>query len=307
MNMPQQPVDAEQSLREWERFQHEVVVAADSLAFILDGISRIHRNPDAPIGGPKLRGFPMLTGEEFLDRTRPYGPMMQTVFKGWFAEVDDLWESVYRPRLSGAMESDANFIRHELDVLAEFRHICNNLLQGGIAREGEAGSCRLLRWFRPSDPMQMYFWHVLDFLNQMGWLKEDAVVIQNERQEPRASRWHIERDSEPEQPAPRLVSVRPLIDLEADDPIYRYGVGVAFENGVFGNIPFGFEDAIDPNTPLHTQIRQWHAMRISNQGDLVIPGVATVSAEDLYRGCLAGPRSGVAPWSSTVRFKGQES
>ena len=70
----------------------------DSLAFILDGISRIHRNPDAPIGGPKLRGFPMLTGEEFLDRTRPYGPMMQTVFKGWFAEVHDLWESVYCPR-----------------------------------------------------------------------------------------------------------------------------------------------------------------------------------------------------------------
>ena len=98
---------------------------------------------------------------------------------------------------------------------------------------------------------------MVDFLNQMGWLKEDAVVIQNELQQPEASRWHIERDGEMEQPAPRLVSVRPLIDLEADDPIYRYGVGVAFDNGVFGNIPFGFEEAIDPNTPLHAQIRQW--------------------------------------------------
>lgn len=306
MNVPQQSVGERQSIREWQRFQHDVVVAADSLAFILDGISRIHRNPDAPIGGPKLRGFPMLTGEGFLDRTRPYGPMMQTVFKGWFAEVCDLWDSVYHPRLSRAMEADASFMRFELDVLAEFRHVRNNLLQGGVAKEGEAGSCRLLRWFKPSDPMQMYYWHVLDFLNQMGWLKEDAVVIQNERQQSRASRWHIERDSEPEQPAPRLVSVRPLIDLEADDPIYRYGVGVAFENGVFGNIPFGFADAIDPDTPLHDQIRQWQAMRISDQGDLVVPGVATVSAEDLYRGCLAEPGRGVGPWSSSVRLEGKE-
>ena len=82
---------------------------------------------------------------------------MQTVFKGWFAEVHELCESVYCPRLSRAMEADVNFIRLELDVLADFCHIRNNLLQGGVAREAEAGSCRLLRWFKPSDRMQTYF------------------------------------------------------------------------------------------------------------------------------------------------------
>ena len=247
----QQPNGGDKSHDDWQRFQHDVIVATDSLAYILDGISRIYRNPDGPIGGPKLRGFPMLTGESFLDRARPYGPMMQTVFRGWVAEVCDLWESVYRLRLDELINAHGELLGQERDVLNELSQVRNNLLHGGMALEGEAGSLRRLQWFKPGERMRMQFWHVLDFLNQIGWLKENDVLILEEDQEPKTSRWHVEREHELENTAPQLISVRPLIDLEAKDPMYRYGVGVAFENGVFGNVPFGFEEAIDPITPLH--------------------------------------------------------
>lgn len=302
MNDMQQSSGGDQSHPEWQRFQHDVIVATDSLAYILDGISRIHRNPDRPIGGPKLRGFPMLTGESFLDRTRPYGPMMQTVFRGWFAEVFDLWQSVYQLRLSASIDADGEFLRQERHVLKEFGQVRNNLLHGGVARDGEAGSLRRLQWFKPGERMRMQFWHVLDFLNQMGWLMEHDILILEEDREPRASRWHVERDHELEKAAPKLVSVRPLIDLEADDPMYRYGVGVAFENGVFGNVPFGFEEAIDPATPLHERIRTWQAIRIGDGGNLLIPGVATVSGLDLYRGCLAEPGNAPGNWLRVLRL-----
>ena len=307
MNVQQRPVNTEQPHREWQRFRHDVVVATDSLAYILDGISRIHRNPDGPIGGPKLRGFPMLSGESFLDRSRPHGPMMQTVFRGWTAEVFDLWQSVYRLRLRESIEADSELLQRERDILDEFGQVRNNFLNGGVALEGAAGSLRRLQWFRPGERMQMQFWHVLDFLNQMGWLMEQDIVILEGDQEPRASRWHVERDHELEKTPPRLVSVRPMIDLEAEDRMYRYGVGVAFENGVFGNIPFGFEEAIDPGTPLHDRIRTWQAIRISNDGSLLIPGVASVGAIDLYRGCLAEPGHAPAAWLRVMRLGRQPS
>ncbi|MDE0454935.1 MAG: hypothetical protein OXJ63_06435 [Gammaproteobacteria bacterium] len=304
MNDHQQPLHGNPSHPEWQRFQHDVIVATDSLAYILDGISRIHRNPDGPIGGPKLRGFPMLTGESFRDRTRPYGPMMQTVFRGWFAEVFDLWESVYELRLSDSIDADGEFLRLERAVLEEFGQVRNNLLHGGVAMDGEAGNLRRLQWFKPGERMRMQFWHVLDFLNQMGWLMEDDVLILEEDRGPRTSRWHVERDRELEKIPPQLVSIRPLIDLGADDPMYRYGVGVAFDNGVFGNVPFGFEEAIDPVTPLQDRIRTWHAIEIDDNGNLRIPGVATVGARDLYQGCLAEPARAPATWMRVIGLQG---
>ena len=37
-----------------------------------------------------------------------------------------------------------------------------------IASEEETGKCKVLRWFKPGEPMILGMRHVFDFLNQLG-------------------------------------------------------------------------------------------------------------------------------------------
>lgn len=268
--------------RLWEAFQHDVNVATNSLLHILDGIHAKHRAELArliqaidandstaqtqeeavrAVGDiytfptyPSLRGFPSLTGEPLFTRSAPGGPMEQTAFKGWISEVYDLWESHYRTQLRHETDILPGAIRPRQPVLGDLRHIRNNLLHNGIARRGEAADRETLKWFAEGERMRLGVRHVLDFLNQMGWLHE-APAIHLERGG-KLSRWYIHRDGAIESPAPALVSVRPLLYPEQEHPGYRYVASVAFENAVFGLILMGPEQE-ESEAQAKERARKW--------------------------------------------------
>ena len=313
----------------WAAFQHDVNVATDSLFHLLDGIhvkhlaerQRLAQVMDASDGAlktledsmrakgddypfskyPKLRAFPEFRGEPMFMRTRPDGPMEQTVFKGWISEVWDLWESCYRTQLKHDNRRMPGAIRPRQQVLGDLRHIRNNLLHKGIAKRGEAANCETLRWFSEGERMHMRLQHIFDFLNQMGWLHDNpSIFIEGQGQ---ASRWRIDREGDAEESTPALVSVRPFVDPQQKDPRYRYGASVAFENGVFGTTPMGPERE-ETEAQAKDRTRKWMKMTVNERGDLYVPHLGTVPAVKLYRDHLKGeklPGPGIpGPW---VQFR----
>lgn len=186
---------------------------------------------------PSLRVFLDMKGEALFRRTAPGGSMEQTAFKGWVAEVWYLWESSYRNQLRHDNREMPGAIRPRHQVLGDLRHLRNDLFHNGIAKRGEAGNCEVLRWFSEGERMHIRVRHIFDFLNQMGWLDENTPHVISEPG--KASTWRMDREVEPEGPTPALISVRPFVDPLQNDPRYRYGASVAFENGVFGTTPMG--------------------------------------------------------------------
>ena len=254
--------------RLWTAFQHDVNTLTDSLLHMLDGIHTKHLAERQRLiqvtgesGGafktledsirvagdgylkpkyPSLRVFVDIKGEALFRRTAPGGSMEQTAFKGWVAEVYDLWESRYRTLLKHDVRELPGAIRPRQQVFGDLRHIRHNLLHNGIAKRGEAADCEILRWFSKDERMQIRLRHVLDFLNQLAWLNENSPFFIAEQG--KASIWRIVREGESEKPTPTLISVRPFVDPQQQAPRYRYGASVAFENGVFGTTPMGPEN-----------------------------------------------------------------
>ena len=145
--------------------------------------------------------------------------------------------------------------------------------------------------------MQVRLRHVIDFLNQMGWLIQDSPVFLAEQG--KLSIWQIHKEGEPEDPTPALISVRPLLDLREPDLRYRYAASIAFENLVFGTIPMGPENE-ETEAQTTEMTDNWLKMTIDEHGDLHVPNVGTVSAAEFYWNCLRGERQqgpGIpSPW-----------
>lgn len=293
--------------RAWAEFQHEVMVATSAAFSLLGGIRALSQGVPLPAPrtghagiGFKVRGYPSVFGDEAMrEPFKADGPLERFVLKAWVVEVYDLWESRHRNVL-GALRRE--WIRPEQPVLGDLGLIRNGLVHGGSAKKEHVGKCKVLRWFRLGEPMQVRFRHVMDFLNQMGWLDESARVV-GESSSVRGFTWIIDRDSEVEDPPPGLVSVRPLVDPSCDDPIYRYGVSYVFENGVFGMTPMGPEQ---PESEQQSRRRRslWKKMRINDDGDLRIPGFQTVPAEQLDRDTLKEERVWrLGPGSPRVRIR----
>ncbi len=139
--------------------------------------------------------------------------------------------------------------------------------------------------------------HIFDFLNQMGWLDENTPHVISEPG--KASTWRMDREVEPEGPTPALISVRPFVDPLQNDPRYRYGASVAFENGVFGTTPMG-PDNEETKAQESSRTDKWLKMTVNERGDLNVPDLGTVSAARLYRDYLKGdlrPGPGIpGPW-----------
>ena len=108
------------------------------------------------------------------------------------------------------------------------------MLHGGDARADVASACQVLRWFKEREPINVRLRHVLDFLNQMGWLTEVPVVV-SDAPRVEAVGWHLDRENW-DGAVPSLVSVRPMLDADADNPAHRYGASIVFEDGIFGCI-----------------------------------------------------------------------
>ena len=312
-------------------FQHDVNVLTDSLLHHLDAIQakhrqqrqyltgianatvgdpatledivRTHGDSCSMFGPPRQRANPRLIGEPLFRRTALDGSMEQSALKGWVYEVYDKWESEYRTHLKHAAADVPGAIRPRQQVIGDLRHIRNNLIHKGIAKKGEAGDCKILRWFERGERMQVRLRHVLDFLNQMGWLHESESIQLDERG--RGSFWTLDRTEQPGEARPALISVRPVVHWDAHDPRFRYEASIVFDNGAFGRIPMG--PAEDWPEWQHKQVAErWAKMTVNDDGDLHVPGWATVSAGLLYANCMTGERQsgpGIAsPW---VQFREQ--
>ena len=314
--------------RLWRAFRHDVNVTTSSLLHTLEAIhikhsverqhliqmimnrggaiktiedaARVCHDSNFVLSYPRLRVAPLLTGESLFRRTEPNGPMEQAVFRGWISDVYDQWESRYRNRLRHEISDLPGRIRPRQQVLGDLRHIRNNLLHNGVAKQGEAASCEILRWFKANKPMHVQLRHVFDFLNQMGWLSEDPV---NLLEEGKLSHWFVNRDGEAEDPPPALVSVRPLVYPEEQDPCRRYAASVVFENGLFGLFPMGPKREETAAQAKSTALK-WMKMTVNEKGDLCVPGVGSASATKLYEDCIQGERrQGPGVWSPEVQFR----
>ena len=316
-------------LRLWKEFEHYTRVSINSLFHTLEAIHAIHLTEHRrliqaieqsnghiktldealeAIGNvsfipsyPKLRACLSLHGEPLFRRTAPDGSIEQFLFKAWLCEIWDLWESHYRTQLKSTIQGLSNTIRPRQNVLGDLRHIRNNLIHRGIARRNEAASCQVLRWFTENENMQIRLRHVFDFLNQMGWLYEGSFIFLEHKG--KTSSWHIYRDGKTEEPPPPLISVRPVVNPEQQDPRFRYEASVVFENGVFGRTPMGPE-VEETEDQARERTRKWMTMTINEKGDLFVPDLGTVSGAQLYRTQLKGektPAPGI--WTPSVQFR----
>jgi len=149
--------------------------------------------------------------------------------------------------------------------------------------------------------MQMRLRHVIDFLNQMGWLHQNSFTFIAEQG--KTSSWHIDKEGEPEDPTPALISARPLVDLQEPDPRYRYAASIAFENLVFGTIPMGPENE-ETEAQAKDRTDKWLKMTVNERGDFCVPDLGTVPAARLYWNCLKGEQqSGPSIPSPWVQFR----
>ena len=313
----------------WGAFRHDVNVLTNSLMYVLEGIHSRHLaewrrvgQAVASTGGtpenleqamrafgegyaaptyPKLRALPLLIGEPLFRRTAPDGPMERLAFKGWLREVYYLWERHYRNQLKHEARHLPGAIHPRLEVLGDLKDIRNDLVHKGIARRGKAADCKILRWFTQDEEIQIRMRHVLDFLNQMGWLSESAASLVQDGG--RSSSWHIDREGEIEKPTPQMISVRPVVAPLHQDPRYRYGVCVAFEDGVFGATPMGPERE-ETKAQAQTRMDRWMETVVNEAGDLEVPDLGNVPAAELYADYLKGERSrGPGIWGPWVQFR----
>ena len=297
--------------RLWDEFRHDVTVATNSLLYMFEGVHSQHRAERQRLvekkdlsGGdvetledavrtygdsyasptyPRLRAFQTLTGEPLFSRTAPGGSMEQMLLKAWVIDIYSRWESKYRNQLKHENRHIPGAISPLHQVLGDLGHIRNDLFHNGIAKGDHSGRCEILRWFQVGEWMHLRLRHVFDFLNQMSWLTDSPAVIRDGPGKPSA--WHMDRTGELEKPVPALVSVRPFVNPQESDTRYRYGVSIAFENGVFATTPMGPEREETP-VPATDRSRKWMTMTVNEAGNLFVPGLVTVSAASLYRSAL---------------------
>ena len=312
--------------RLWLSFQHDVNVLTDSLLRMLNAIHEIHleerqrlmqvvgdsdgaiktledalsaagddyRGPEHP----KLRGFPELRNEPLFVRTEPGGSMEQTAFNGWVVEVYSIWETSYRNQLRHDNRKIPGVIRPQNQAIGDLGHIRNDLVHNGIAKPRETGRCEVLTWFSVGERIQVRMRHVIDFMNQMAWLHQGSPALVTEQG--KVISWRLDKEGEPETPTPALISVRPFVNPLEQDPRYRYGASVAFENGVFGTTPMGPEHE-ENQAQAESRAQKWMKMTINEHGDLYVPDFGTIPSADLYRDYLEGeirPGPGIpGPWT----------
>ena len=312
--------------KEWMNFRHETMVRTQTLLYVLSGIRMYYQalaraivhahGPDGldrkeareamiPFEALDIRARPILDGEPLIDRMSPGGLAEQMVFKSWVSEVYNLWESRYRTNLkTHTVVPGAIRPRHQ--VLGDLRQIRHNLVhsESNLATDDRAGSCKILKWFSTGETMQLSFNHVLDFLNQMDWLVDQPQIVSTSPMV-KLNFWRLNDqvvrahgDSRP-----RLVSVRPIVGEEDDPPLFRYGVSVAFSDGVFGRIAMGnsFHEASAWND------RLWDGLTADSDGySLILPGTEIcLPSASLYKRCLSETNKvkGPGAWSRPVQFR----
>lgn len=177
----------------------------------------------------------------------------QLAFKGWVEQVFNIiWERQFRGdsykslQLPDDLEGKATLhkIRPEMDVAGDLRLIRNDLVHTGAASRGQTGRCKILKWFKPGDPMVFSTDHVFDFLNQMGFMNS-RPVSDTEGSVARLLFRPTLDETSLDSPAKRIISVRQWKD-HPEDGSERHLTSAVFEDGIH----IHKADYVPPETPL---------------------------------------------------------
>ena len=280
----------------WHKFLYEINRATASLFYLLQGMETVRKEelaaydivkpaqrPFAPCFA-KLSYLPVPlsmsgTGFDLNYVLRREGEAEQMAFKGWVEQVYFLWESQFRNQLKERLRG-ADIIRPEGDAIGDFRLVRNDLIHNdGVASSEYSGKCRVLNWFTPGEPIIIGTRHVLDFLNQMGFLTRTPGFLDDGS----AAAWTIFPGMERElakRPAPNLISFRMSIDNQLEDGSSWHVASVVFENGVFANIPVYYAD---DGKSLAEHIEFLSESFIDGDGNLVLATGIMKDREILYK------------------------
>ena len=280
----------------WHAFQYDLYQATASLLYLLQGmetvrahelahynaLSTVHKTYAACF--PKVSYIPVtlsMSGPSFdLDRIlRHEGEAEQLAFKGWLEEVyNSIWEGKYRNYLKKMFEGK-DIIRPEGDPMGDLRHIRNDMVHNAaVASIGETGKCKVLTWFHPGDPMDLGMRHVLDFLNQMGFMTTHLGFLSHGP----AAQWSLFPNMEEalrRAPTPRPVSLRMSFDSEREDGSTWHVASVVFENSIFVNVPI---DYAANSMSLRERINYINETRIDQDGNLRFPNGEAKDRQILY-------------------------
>ncbi|MCY4367742.1 MAG: hypothetical protein OXE17_16195 [Chloroflexi bacterium] len=284
----------------WHSFLYEVNKATASLMYLLQGMESVRYSelrsysqlpPSAQPFAPCFPKLPYVVvplsmsgiGFDLNSVLGREGEAEQLAFKGWVEQVYFLWESRFRNEMRDALEGPC-IIRPEGDAIGDFRLIRNDLIHNnGVVSEEYSGKCRILNWFKPGDNITLGMRHVLDFLNQMGFITKTPGFLDNGA----AASWTIfpwMEDDLASIPAPRLVSLRIEMDNQWDDGSSWHVASVVFENGVFCHIPI--QHPAD-GTPVPNRIDFIGKTRIDEDGNLRFANGFIKERESLYQEAVA--------------------
>ena len=290
----------------WHSFMYEVDRATASLFYLLQGMESVRATELQPYN--KLPAtqktyiacfakvsyihLPLsMSGPAFdlNDVLQHEGEAEQLAFKGWLEQIYNcIWEGRYRNDLK-RMHEAPGAIRPQGDPIGDLRLIRNDLVhKGAIASAEGAGKCEVLGWFKVGQPMLLGVRHVLDFLNQMGFMTTTPGFLSHG---PNAS-WTVFPDVEQalkSVPVPKPVSLRMSFVREAENGATWHVASIVFENGVFADVPIELS--------LHgqsvTQRIEWiDRARIDQDGNLRFPNGTIKDRRTLYSeavDALVGP------------------
>jgi hypothetical protein len=136
----------------------------------------------------------------------------------------------------------------------------------------------VLKWFKPGERIILEMRHVLDFLNQMGFMTRTPGFLSHG---PNAG-WTVFPGMDEDlanRSVPRLVSLRASMDQVLDDGSSWHVVSVVFENGVFVDLPVCYGN--DGST-VQQRIDLFNKTSIDDNGNLRFANGLVKDRERLY-------------------------
>ena len=302
------------------KFYHEVTKTTTLLMHLIVGIETAYNNQHqvgkgvnfTPPNVSDIDIFPSLIGCNFEDLLGHEGEAEQMAYKAWVLQIyNNIWESCSRSEFSNTSE-DPRAIPWEMDAMGDFRHVRNDLVHNnGIASTKEIGKCKVLKWFKPGDKIILGMRHVLDFLNQIGFLSSSPIVI-NDQQAPTGHIWCLKIDKQSllnKAATVKIISVRiePNTNPETGQP--QLLISVVFDNGVFGDGLLYRDFAFKKGLSLRDKMEVVKKVEIDENGNLVFPNGNLIFAKHLY--CLStrfyGEQSDgknkARMWGPSIKFR----
>lgn len=228
------------------KFYHEVTKTTTLLMYLIAGIENAYNNKRrvvnavdfSPPNVSSIDIFPFLIGCDKEDLLGHGGEAEQMAYKAWVLQIyNNIWEGHSRNEYSQTSENP-RAIPWEIDAMGDFRHIRNDLVHNnGIATKKEIGKCKTLRWFKPGDKIVFGMCHVLDFLNQIGFLSRCPVNI-TDQQAHKGHIWYLKGHKQSlleKASTAKIISVRIEQDKNPDTGDLQFPMEVVFDNGVFGD------------------------------------------------------------------------